>query len=94
MKKEYLFFKKTLVPYYLHLKTNPDSLLARYYGLYELTMDNNGKVATYYLVIMNNIFNTPNELHYRLDLKGSTHGRHKFFKDAKKAEGVKMPSDE
>eukprot|EP01027_Heterolobosea_sp_BB2_P010369 GEZU01015219.1.p1 GENE.GEZU01015219.1~~GEZU01015219.1.p1 ORF type:complete len:170 (-),score=29.06 GEZU01015219.1:40-549(-) len=53
--------------YYNHVTANPDTLLARFYGLH--------KIDDTPFVVMENIFETNEEIHLIYDLKGSTLGR-------------------
>eukprot|EP01097_Dermamoeba_algensis_P007950 TRINITY_DN5132_c0_g1_i1.p1 TRINITY_DN5132_c0_g1~~TRINITY_DN5132_c0_g1_i1.p1 ORF type:complete len:558 (-),score=101.44 TRINITY_DN5132_c0_g1_i1:136-1809(-) len=64
-------FKRMLPKYYDYMISNPDTLLARIFGLYKLRID--GNVIRF--VIMGSIFDTDKEIHQRFDLKGSTIGR-------------------
>ncbi|KAL0490576.1 hypothetical protein AKO1_009576 [Acrasis kona] len=59
---------KTLLPkYFEYCRSNPKTMLARFYGLHELN-----QVP---VVVMGNVFETNRRLHQVYDLKGSTHGR-------------------
>ncbi|KAJ3077690.1 Phosphatidylinositol-4-phosphate 5-kinase, partial [Quaeritorhiza haematococci] len=65
-----------LKPYYTHIRSNPDTLLTRIYGLHRVTTDEN---RTFYVVVMGNVF--PNYfggvegMDEVYDLKGSRVGR-------------------
>lgn len=73
----------TLQPYHEHLSKNPESLLARYYGLHKVKYSENGKSKEQYIIIMNNMFRkfTPD---IKYDLKGSVKGRNTELKDGKR----------
>jgi hypothetical protein len=70
---EFTKFKKILKQYYLHLLSNVDSLITRFYGLHKVTWRNEGnvKIMKSYIVIMNNVFKDY-QVGIRFDLKGST----------------------
>eukprot|EP00435_Cladocopium_sp_Y103_P013880 s1785_g3.t1 len=64
-----------------HIVSNPGTLLVRFLGLHCLSVRKDRKagkgpaVQKVYFVVMNNMFNTPFEIHRRYDLKGSWVGR-------------------
>jgi hypothetical protein len=68
---EFQFFQNILEDYYFYILNNKDTLLQRFYGLHSIIY-NDEKI---YIVIMNNVFNTNIKIHYKYDLKGSTHQR-------------------
>ena len=49
--------------------------LLRFYGLHTLRIKTKSFIEKKYFVIMENIFNTPNEVHTRYDIKGSRYKR-------------------
>jgi len=51
----------------------PNTLLVRYYGLYEIKSENKKRYDAF--VIMGNCFETDKTIHEIYDLKGSTYGR-------------------
>lgn len=61
--------------YYRHMKNNPESLIVRFYGLYQVQLAWEQKYIS--VVVMENIFYSPQHLkiHEKYDLKGSTVGR-------------------
>jgi len=61
-----------LLDYYRHLEKNKDSLLTRFYGLYELSASGG---ASFFFVVMENAILSPKPLHELYDLKGSTVNR-------------------
>jgi 1-phosphatidylinositol-4-phosphate 5-kinase len=69
--KEFEFFKSILQDYYYHILNNPDTMLQRFYGLHTLYFNN----VKMHFVIMNNVFVTNIQVHYKYDLKGSTYQR-------------------
>eukprot|EP00300_Choanocystis_sp_HF-7_P041688 c8474_g1_i2.p1 GENE.c8474_g1_i2~~c8474_g1_i2.p1 ORF type:complete len:707 (+),score=164.23 c8474_g1_i2:125-2122(+) len=71
-KREHVAFLGILRSYYDYVRSNPNTLITRFVGLYDLTLYN-GK--TIYFTIMANVFETPLAIHRRFDLKGSTVGR-------------------
>ena len=68
---EFEKFKGMLKDYYLYMLEHPNTLLQRFFGLY-ICIFNDVKM---YFVVMNNVFNTPLQIHYKYDLKGSTYKR-------------------
>ena len=61
--------------YYRHMKNNPESLIVRLYGLYQVQLAWEQKYIS--VIVMENIFYSPQHLriHEKYDLKGSTVGR-------------------
>jgi 1-phosphatidylinositol-4-phosphate 5-kinase len=72
---EYLFFCRLLRSYYEHVRSNPNTLLPRFFGFHKIIYFNNHRSNKIYFVVMANVFNTSREIQERYDLKGSTHGR-------------------
>jgi len=68
---EYELFKNILEDYYNHMKENKDTLLQRFFGLHTLYFQD----LKMHFVIMNNVFQTKIQIHYKYDLKGSTYQR-------------------
>ena len=68
---EFEKFKGMLKDYYLYMLEHPNTLLQRFFGLY-VCIFNDVKM---HFVVMNNVFNTPLQIHYKYDLKGSTYKR-------------------
>ena len=64
--------REILKPYHQHMLRHKESLLPKFFGLYKLKM---GK-RWVRVVVMNNAFYTPLEVHQKYDLKGSTVNRH------------------
>jgi len=58
--------------YYEHVKNNPNTLLTKIYGLYQLKAVGEQNLR---FVVMGNVFNTSKSIDLRFDLKGSTVGR-------------------
>lgn len=76
--------KRMLKEYYDHMTIeNPDSLISKIYGLHKVIFyrKKHKMQKKIYFCIMNNIFNTPNKIDKRYDLKGSTEGRTTKFPD-------------
>eukprot|EP00928_Gymnodinium_smaydae_P043052 TRINITY_DN28932_c0_g1_i1.p1 TRINITY_DN28932_c0_g1~~TRINITY_DN28932_c0_g1_i1.p1 ORF type:complete len:1037 (+),score=211.26 TRINITY_DN28932_c0_g1_i1:24-3113(+) len=80
--KEQQLLKRMLKSYYDHIMENPGTLIVRFLGLHGLRLHKAGKhflpqhsTRKLYFVVMANMFNTPQEIHRRYDLKGSWHGR-------------------
>ncbi|TCD61048.1 Phosphatidylinositol-4-phosphate 5-kinase [Steccherinum ochraceum] len=69
---EHKFLRKILVRYYDHIKSNPHTLLSRFYGLHRVKLPHGRKI---HFVIMNNLFPAHKDVHETYDLKGSTVGR-------------------
>ena len=66
-KFEYWFFFNQFKKYYDHMKSNPNTLLSKFYGIYYLEKK--------YVIVMNNVFyNAPNNM-WVYDLKGSRRHR-------------------
>ncbi|UZJ54332.1 hypothetical protein CBS101457_003652 [Exobasidium rhododendri] len=69
---EHKFLIKILKEYHLHIKSNPHTLLSRFYGLHRVKLPGGKKI---HFVIMNNIFPPHRDIHETYDLKGSAIGR-------------------
>ncbi|GJJ15000.1 hypothetical protein Clacol_009271 [Clathrus columnatus] len=69
---EHKFLLKILKEYYSHVKSNPNTLLSRFYGLHRVKLPHGRKI---HFVIMNNLFPPHRDIHETYDLKGSTVGR-------------------
>ncbi|KAF8227038.1 SAICAR synthase-like protein [Tricholoma matsutake] len=69
---EHLFLLRILRQYYDHVKSNPHTLLSRFYGLHRVKLPRGRKI---HFVIMNNLFPPHRDIHETYDLKGSTIGR-------------------
>lgn len=80
---------KTLIEmlekYYEHLHSGM-TLLAPILGLYKLTTKQGREMS---IIVMRNVFSTPNEIHILYDLKGSTVGRSTLEKDRKPGKPLK-----
>ena len=68
---EFEKFKSMLQDYYIYMYEHPQTLLQRFFGLY-MCIFNDIKM---HFVVMNNVFNTSLQVHYKYDLKGSTYKR-------------------
>ena len=68
---EFEKFKSMLQDYYVYMYEHPQTLLQRFFGLY-MCIFNDIKM---HFVVMNNVFNTSLQVHYKYDLKGSTYKR-------------------
>ena len=68
---EFVKFREMLQDYYLYMYEHPQTLLQRFFGLY-MCIFNDTKM---HFVVMNNVFDTPLQIHYKYDLKGSTYKR-------------------
>ncbi|KZP26950.1 SAICAR synthase-like protein [Athelia psychrophila] len=66
------FLLSVLPDYYAHVKSNPHTLLSRFYGLHRVKLPHGRKI---HFVIMNNLFPPHRDIHETYDLKGSTVGR-------------------
>ncbi|KAG6377326.1 SAICAR synthase-like protein [Boletus reticuloceps] len=69
---EHKFLLSILKEYYAHVKSNPHTLLSRFYGLHRVKLPRGRKI---HFVIMNNLFPSHKDVHETYDLKGSTVGR-------------------
>ncbi|KAI0918303.1 hypothetical protein AcW1_009781 [Taiwanofungus camphoratus] len=70
--EEHKFLRRILRSYHEHIKTNPHTLLSRFYGLHRVKLPRGRKI---HFVIMNNLFPPHRDVHETFDLKGSTVGR-------------------
>lgn len=68
---EFEFFENILQDYYNHIVKNPNSMLQRFFGMHTMYFND----IKMHFVIMNNVFNTNVQVHYKYDLKGSTYQR-------------------
>ncbi|XP_065920767.1 phosphatidylinositol 4-phosphate 5-kinase type-1 beta-like isoform X2 [Dysidea avara] len=73
--EEEKFLRKIASSYYRYVKDNPDSLIVRLYGLYQVRLAWEQKYIS--VILMENIFHSLKHLkiHEKYDLKGSTVGR-------------------
>lgn len=73
--REFVKFRSILKEYFGHIKSNPETLISRFFGLHQVVWkDSAQKENKRYLVIMNNVFKDF-DVGVRFDLKGSQHGR-------------------
>ncbi|KAF9269565.1 SAICAR synthase-like protein [Marasmius fiardii PR-910] len=86
--KEHKFLLRVLKKYYEHVKSNPHTLLSRFYGLHRVKLPRGRKI---HFVIMNNLFPPHKDIHETYDLKGSTVGRE--WIDKHKDEPPPSPSE-
>jgi len=67
-------FLLRILPHYLeHVKSNPDTLMTRFYGMHRVTMPHLKRDV--HFVVMHSVFDTRLRVHEIYDLKGSTVGR-------------------
>lgn len=78
---EHKFLRSILKDYHTHVKTNPHTLLSRFYGLHRVKLPRGRKI---HFVIMNNLFPPHRDIHETYDLKGSAYGREYDEEKAKK----------
>lgn len=71
--EEHKFLRSVLKDYVNHVRSNPHTLLSRFYGLHRVKMPHGRKI---HFVIMNNLFPPHRDIHETYDLKGSTIGRY------------------
>jgi hypothetical protein len=69
---EHKFLRRILKDYHEHVKSNPHTLLSRFYGLHRVKLPRGRKI---HFVIMNNLFPPHRDIHETYDLKGSAYGR-------------------
>ena len=74
-KDEYKFLKKILPEYFKHIKSNPNTLITKFLGCYQLVKKVKKRKDKFYFIIMMNIFCTSRDIQLRYDLKGSKIGR-------------------
>lgn len=72
--EEHQFFRRILKAYYTHLKHYPSTFLARFLGLHRIKNPKDPKQDLFF-VVMENLFDSPLEIHEQYDLKGSTVNR-------------------
>ena len=72
-KEEGKFLRSLLPSYYEHLKSNPSSLMTRFYGMHRVEMKHINRKMRF--IIMSSVFYTPLPVHRMFDLKGSSVGR-------------------
>lgn len=69
-------FLRMLQAYYDHVRSNPHTLLTKFYGLHRIQVPTaSGKSRKIRFIVMGNVFNSEVPIHQRFDLKGSTQGR-------------------
>ena len=90
--KRLLFEGGVLENYYYHLKSNPNSLLSRFYGVYTIRLQSMTEIA---VVVMNNLLGKDFISIDRIfDLKGSTLGRRvELSKEEQESSGLKVLKD-
>lgn len=69
---EHKFLRRILKRYHEHVKSNPHTLLSRFYGLHRVKLPHGRKI---HFVIMNNLMPPHRDVHETYDLKGSTVSR-------------------
>lgn len=69
---EHKFLQSILMQYYEYVKSNPNTLLCRYYGLHRVKLPHGKKI---HFVVMGNVFPPNKDIHETFDLKGSLVGR-------------------
>ena len=77
-KDEFEVLRRILPRYHEHIMKNPNTLLARYFGLHQMKCyAGSNMVYDIYIVVMNNIFDieNPELILHKYDLKGSTYKR-------------------
>jgi 1-phosphatidylinositol-4-phosphate 5-kinase len=67
------------------VKTNPNTLLCRFYGLHRVKLPHGKKI---HFVVMGNVFPPNKDIHEKWDLKGSLIGREASEEDIKNKPGV------
>lgn len=75
---EFKFLKKILRKYYEYILDNPRTLITKFFGLHKIwpkTKRKRDRGSKFYFLIMENIFNTQQEIHTRYDIKGSLYKR-------------------
>lgn len=84
------FLMKILENYYIHLLSNPNSLLTRFLGLHRVKPH---KRKQKHFLIMGSVFYTRRIMHLTFDIKGSLHGRRAKDKDKGKDSCVYKDKD-
>lgn len=67
---EHKFLRKILKDYHTHIKSNPHTLLSRFYGLHRVKLPRGRKI---HFLIMNNLFPPHRDVHETYDLKVSSY---------------------
>ena len=68
---EFIKFREILKDYYTYILNHPKTLMQRLFGLYTFIFNS----TKMFFVVMNNVFDTPLQVNYKYDLKGSTYQR-------------------
>lgn len=63
---EHTFLRRILSSYYDHVRKNPNTLLARFYGLHRVKLPRGRKI---HFVVMGNVFPPNKDMHEVYDLK-------------------------
>jgi 1-phosphatidylinositol-4-phosphate 5-kinase len=71
-------FTRSLPEYFMHLKKNPDSLMARIYGIFTVRMEG---LTPVHILLMSNSAQCGKLINYIFDLKGSMINREVKQKD-------------
>ena len=72
---EFEHFKAIMKNYYHHMLAYPHTMITRFFGLHKIKFTRTTRIERVYFVIMANVFNTPQNIGVRYDLKGSLYGR-------------------
>lgn len=92
-REESKFLREILHRYYYHVRDNAHTLLPHFVGHHSLELTIGGSVKKISFVIMQNVFATPNKMHEKFDLKGSTVGRFAAPHERKKQTCTKKDLD-
>ena len=76
---EILFKKGFLLDYYKHLQSNPNSLLMKILGVYEMVIGESEPIK--FLITENMVGNDKDRIYRCFDLKGSLYGRFEKIND-------------
>lgn len=90
-RQESKFLRAILHRYYYHVRDNPHTLLPHFVGHHSIRIPGVPTKLTF--VIMCNVFATPNKIHEKFDLKGSTVGRFATKLERKKVTCTKKDLD-
>lgn len=89
-KSEHKFLRSILRPYYKHMKSHPNSLLSRFYGLHRVHFKDGSRKRSrkIHFVVLGNIYPPFKSIHESFDLKGSLIGRKFVGSDEERAKAT------
>ena len=89
--KDILFKQDFLLHYYKHIVNNPDSLLSKIFGVFEMQIKKNNSVtAMTFFITENMVRYDQHRVRRCFDLKGSLYGRETKISEEEKINGTGM----